>query len=67
MPRQDLDNRSDLGTFRNKYDRDLTSQKTTVRLFADDNEKIKQMAIDRGISPTELIRLIISEYLLSNE
>jgi hypothetical protein len=62
MPRQDLDNRSDLGTFRNKYDRNL-AKTSAVRLFADDDQKIRQMALLRGISPTELIRLIISEYL----
>lgn len=63
MPRQDLDNRSDRGTFKTKYDRDLSTRAIRTTLFSSDDQKIRQMASERGISPTELIRLIISEYL----
>jgi len=61
--RDDLYRRNDLGLFALKHDEPLVKQGFHVRLFESDCEKIKAIASEKGVPPSELIRIIVREWL----
>lgn len=62
MPRLDQDNRNKSGFYKPKYKEPL-SKVYGVSLFKSDEEKLKAIALERGIPPAELIREIVREFL----
>lgn len=65
MPRQDQENRNDSGFYKPRYGEPL-SKVYGVSLFKSDEEKLKAIAISRSMTPTELIRLLVREWLKDN-
>jgi predicted DNA binding CopG/RHH family protein len=61
--RDDLHHRNDLGFFTLKHGEPLAKQGFLVRLFESDCEKIKAIAPEKGVPPSELIRMIVREWL----
>lgn len=65
MPRRDLNNRDDFGNWKPRYKELLSDRKIGVCLFGSDQIAIEEIAGDIDVTPTELVREIVRQWVIS--
>lgn len=65
MPRRDLSNRDEDGNWKCRYEESLSRKTIGLRLFGIDQIAIEEIAGDIEVTPTELVREIVRQWVLS--